>query len=478
MTTCSLGWVLFAWVYSRMTAVESFGGVVDTMKVRSSRSVARYPTLKKGIMPVTTRLTAAAIDDGDSAPKKKKSKKKKSSTTKKKNSSTTTVTTASTNKKKKSSTKKKQSKKKSSSSTSIVAEEVVLSEEAKKSQSILLEVTSGERDMPDWYYAEYQEEILTTDAEDDDPTAIDPETLGKWDETDLMDKLEYEFDLAAGDPNPNDLSKSRFEHVSDVPIDEDGVEVGYDPIFGRSNPIDERTIVNPQDSYVIDELTRDDAMVEPTFPEGDLEIKYNEDVTAFRKSLKIVETYIDPYLNQEVPRHVSKWYGEPESMNYPDKPKELNFFTPKDQMTNFDDMTPYRARKTAIQLARAKNNEWMPEGTSVAYHNSRTDIYSSEKYQLTVGSFIRGDIDPDIQASIEPALDILGSVAELIEIIDDTIFRFHYHGLIKHKAGMEAWTETLIRDECNVEVTNVIFETGWRKRDPYYDGGDHWFGPY
>ena len=41
-------------------------------------------------------------------------------------------------------------------------------------------------------------------------------------------------------------------------MDEDGNEVGYDPMFGRSNPIVERTILNPPDSYVIDKKTRDD----------------------------------------------------------------------------------------------------------------------------------------------------------------------------------------------------------------------------
>lgn len=457
--------------------VESFGIKSDTVRINRSRRVIRVSSWSAGDQSLTS-LLATSGGDADT-PKRKSTRKKKS------------VNSASATKKKKKSSKKKKksSKKKSTASTKkdetadrivlekkidVVADEVFMSEEAKRSQEILAEIQSGERKMPDWFFDEYQEEVLAIQEDDSDPGAIDPETLGKWDESDLLDKLEYEFDPAVKDPN--DLTKSRFEHVTDVPIDDDGVELGYDPIFGRSNPIDERTIINPQDSYMIDDSTRNDAMVEPTFNEGDLEIKYNADITSFRKSLKIVETYVDPYLNMEVPRHVSKWYGEPESMNYPEKPLDENFFTPIDQATKFDTMTPHRARKTAIQLARAKNNEWMPPGTSVAYHNSRTDIFS--KLQLTVGSFKKGDIDPVIKSNIEPALNILGDVVELLEIIDGTIFRFHYHGLIKHKAGMEAWTETLIRDDCGVECSNVIFETGWRKRDPYYDGGDHWFGPY
>lgn len=89
---------------------------------------------------------------------------------------------------------------------------------------------------------------------------------------------------------------------------------------------------------------------------------------------------------------------------------------------------------------------------------------------------MKGEIDPETKGKIGSVLDILGSCAELIEI-NDTVFRFHYHGLIKNKRGMVAWTQTLIED-CGVECTGVVFETGWRKRDPYYDGGDKWFGPY
>ena len=29
-----------------------------------------------------------------------------------------------------------------------------------------------------------------------------------------------------------------------------------------------------------------------------------------------------------------------------------------------------------------------------------------------------------------------------------------------------------------VDCTGVVFETGYRKRDPAYDGGDLWYGPY
>jgi len=353
----------------------------------------------------------------------------------------------------------------------------VSKEDKDRTNKILAEINDGTRSYPDWFYAEYQELTTDVDEEDDDPSALDPATLGKWDNDDLEGRLEYEFYPEEDGFDPNDLNP-KFEHIQTVPVDEEGVEVGYDPIFGRSNPIDQRTIVNPQDSYVIDDESRDDAIVTPTFHEGDLELDINADFKAFRKSLKIVDTYIDPYLNMEVPRHQAKWYGYPEIVSYPKKPDLENRFTKPENKTDFSKLTPYQARKKAIELARSKNNEWLPKGKSVAFHNSRTDIFSKKK--LKVGSFMKGDINIDIKNKIQSALDVLGSSAELLEISEfdtGTVFRFHYHGLIKNKRGMAAWTETLIRD-CGVECTGVVFETGWRKRDPYYDGGDPWFGPY
>ena len=342
-----------------------------------------------------------------------------------------------------------------------------------KSKIILGEIDDKTRDLPEWFFEEYQEERFDDIKEDDDPNAIDPETLGKWDESDLEGRLEYEFDPSKGDVDPNILNP-KFDHVQSVPVDEEGVELMYDPIFGRANPIDERTIINPQDSYIIDDETRDDAIVTPTFLKGDIEVDYNADITAFRKSLQIVETFIDPYLDMEVPRHKAKWYGYPEQIGYPDKPDIENRFTKPEEKTDFDALTPYRARKRAIELARAKNNEWLPKGKSVEYHNSKTEIY--KKKGLLVGSLMKGDIDEDVKEKIDSVLKTLGSSAELLEI-NGTVFRFHYHALIKNKRGMAAWTETLITD-CGVECTGVVFETGWRKRDPYYDGGDKWFGPY
>lgn len=187
----------------------------------------------------------------------------------------------------------------------------------------------------------------------DDPDAIDSSTLGTYDIFDLKSKFDYEWDPESGDPDPNNLSPE-LEYVTEPEKDEEGIEVGWDPIFGPSNPIDTRTIVTPVDSYMIADDTRDDAILEPVFPEG-LEIGYNQDVVSFRKSLRLIETYVDEYLGPDlqVPRHVAKWHGYPEQMEYPERNYTNNRFTAPEDLTDFDALGPYRARKRAVELARA-----------------------------------------------------------------------------------------------------------------------------
>jgi len=346
--------------------------------------------------------------------------------------------------------------------------------EEEMAERILAEIRDGTRKYPDWYYEEFQEEeIDDVGDDDDDDDALDPETLGVIEESDYEIKIQHEFDLKEGDPDPNQLDPY-FEHITEMEVDEDGVEVMYDPVKGRSNPFDERTIVTPCDSYIIDDLTRDDSKVPPEFHKGDLEIKYNADIKSYRKSLKIIQTYVDPFLDMEMPRDVALWHGYPEEEGYEEKPEHINRFTDPKDMTDFEAMSPGRARIKAVELARAKNNEWLPEGKSAQIHNAKTDIYREKG--LLVGSLQKGEIDEKVVERMKPALDILGNVVDLLET-NGTVFRFHYYGLIKNKRGMAAWTELLIRD-CGVECTGVVFETGWRKRDPYYDGGDHFYGPY
>lgn len=310
--------------------------------------------------------------------------------------------------------------------------------------------------------------------EEDDDDAVDATQLGQWSDADFLDKFDYEWDPDAGDEDPNNLDPA-YDYVSDIPLDEEGMEVGYNPVFGHSNPIDTRTILNPPDSYVIDKKTRDDRLVPKDFPDGDPEAKANSEIIAFRKSLQQVETYTDPFLKMEVPRHTAKWHGYPEQLSYPKQDYMNNRFTKPEDATDFDALGPARARKVAVQMARAKNNEWLPAGTSAAYHNQKTAIYKEKG--VLAGSTLAGEIDENILGKIQPALDVLGDVVELLSIEVGTVFRFKYHGLIKNKRGMEAWARVMIRN-CDVDCTGVVFETGFRKRDPYYDGGDHWYGPY
>jgi len=333
----------------------------------------------------------------------------------------------------------------------------------------LKEVESGARTIDPDFIEEEEEEA-------EDPNVINADDWGQWDERDLEGpNLEEHWDPAV-DADPNELKREEYEYVSEIPKDEDGVELGYDPTFGSWYPIDERTIVNPPESYIVDAKTANATSVPRDFPsDDDVEVGYNADVKAFRKSLKIVETYVDEWTGLEHPRHVAKWHGEPPLEVYPPKPWTNNRFTKDEDRTDFSGLSPYRARKKALELARSKNNEWLPKGMSEAYHHERTKIF--EEKGLLVGSLKKGQCDPEVVERIRPALDVLGNVADLLSI-QEGVFRFHYHGLIKNKRGMEAWTQTMIRDECGAVCTGVVFETGRRKRDPWYDHGDHWYGPY
>ena len=225
-------------------------------------------------------------------------------------------------------------------------------------------------------------------------------------------------------------------------------------MFGPSNPVDIRTKRGVVDSYMTDEETRNDSMLTPEFLPGDPEIKENAEFVKFRKSLDIIETYVDEFLpGMTIPRHVAKWYGEPEQLKYPPKPYTNNRFTEPKDLTNFDVLDPYRARRRAIELARATNAEWLPDGVSQAWHQEQRQPY--EEVGTLVGSLKRGTADPEVVDLIQPALKVLGSSADLLSIENETVFRFHYHGLMKNKYGMACWTDTLIRD-CGVEVTGVI----------------------
>jgi hypothetical protein len=348
-------------------------------------------------------------------------------------------------------------------------------EQLARKKEIFQEIESGQRDLPDFFddYGTLEEEEFA-EYDNDDPGALDASTLGQYGNADLKSRFEYEWDPET-DADPN-IILDRTGFIQENEKDEEGIEVGYDPMFGPSNPIDTRTKIGTMDSYMVDERTKDVSLLPQQFPEGDPEIDFNNDVVQFRKSLDIIETYTDEFLpkDMKVPRHVAKWYGYNEPLKFPPQNYTNNRFTKVGEMTNFDAMDPFRARRRAVELARAKNAEWMPDGISQAWHTEKRQPY--DEVGTLVGSLRKGECDPDVVELIQPALDVLGSCALLLSIEQETVFRFHYHGLIKNRHGMAAWTETLIRD-CGVKVTGVVFETGFRKRDPAYDGGDPYYWP-
>jgi len=344
---------------------------------------------------------------------------------------------------------------------------------------------TGRTKYPKWLKNDYGflQEDEDAEYDTDDPDAIDGSTLGQYDITDLNTKFDYDWNPKT-DEDPNLLETQMKDDtipsanfVLETEKDEEGIEVGFDSLFGVSNPIDERTKIGTIDSYMVDVNTRDEEMLTPEFFPEDPEKEFNEDIVQYRKSMDIIETYQDEFLpdNMPVPRNVAKWYGYPEPLSLPPKNYTNNRFTKPEDLTNFDEMSPFRARQRAIELARSNNAEWMPDGVSQAWHQEQRRPYDVQ--ETLVGTLRKGQCDPDILEMIKPALQVLGSSAELLSIEGEanTVFRFHYHGLMKNKYGMSCWTETLIRD-CGADVTGVVFETGFRARDPAYDGGFPYHG--
>lgn len=349
---------------------------------------------------------------------------------------------------------------------------------------VVKEMESGKRDYPKWFYSDYGElkELAEADYDIDDPDAIDMNTLGTWTIFDLESEFDYEWHPNKSerpDPNKAALQDDDSRYLASNPVDEDGIEVGFTAVFGPSNPIDQRTILGTKDSYMVDERYRDDSRLTPLFPDGDPEIDANTDVVQFRQSLALLETYIDPFLpaTMEVPRHVAKWHGYPDQVFLEPHNFTNNRFTTDADRTDFDALTPFRARQRAVELARAKNAEWLPDGVSQAWHQSQRQPY--DNYRTLMGTLKKGDCDAALVEKVQPALDVLGSCVDLLSIHDDgAIFRFHYHGLMKNKHGMKCWAEEMIRD-CGLgaQLKNVVFETGFRRRDAPYDGGDPYYGP-
>ena len=103
-------------------------------------------------------------------------------------------------------------------------------EQRQRGEAILNEIESGDRPMPKWYYEDFVEEVEEVE---DDPNVIAVDEWGAWDERDLGGpNMIGDWDPEK-DADPNVLDPE-FEYVQEIPKDEDGVELGYDPNFGTS----------------------------------------------------------------------------------------------------------------------------------------------------------------------------------------------------------------------------------------------------
>lgn len=338
------------------------------------------------------------------------------------------------------------------------------------------EILSRDSSMYPQWLQEYGETVDETEAQyedNSDPNAMDMETIGQYGVLELESKFDYEWDPHSGEPDPNvaAMQQPGVRYLAENEKDEDNVEIGYDPMFGPSNPFDTRTILGTKESFMINDQTRDDSMLTPQFDPEDVEGPFQDQIVQFRKSLDMLETYVDPFLHQPVPRHVAKWHGYPEPMYFEPKNATNNRFT--DNPTDFDKLPAWKARKLAVQMARSKNAEWLPDGVSQNWHAEQRAPY--EKYSTLVGTLRKGECDPDVVEQIQPVLAVLGSSVELLSI-QDGVFRFHYHGLMKNKYGMKCWAQQMI-EETGAKVSGLVFETGFRKRDRAYDGGDWYNGP-
>jgi len=192
------------------------------------------------------------------------------------------------------------------------------------------------------------------------------------------------------------------------------------------------------------------------------DVRFSQEVSQIKQDLAIPETFLDEwYTEEEVERYRSQPYGEdPTLKKYEPKPFMNNRFTDPKDKTDFSKMDPYRARKTAVQLARATNNEWLPEG--YADEKRAKELKEMKERGILAGTMRPGPCDPDIVKRIQPAINVFNGCANLLSI-QDGVYRFHYHGMIRHKHGMKSYMVKLLKD-CDVHVTGVVFETG-RQRD-------------
>ena len=103
-----------------------------------------------------------------------------------------------------------------------------LQDQRRRGEAIRADIDDGKRDMPAYYYEDFIEE---EEDREDDPNVIVADEWGTWDERDLAGPPMADDWDREKDPNPNALDPE-FEYVTEIPKDEEGVEEGYDPMFG------------------------------------------------------------------------------------------------------------------------------------------------------------------------------------------------------------------------------------------------------
>jgi len=249
----------------------------------------------------------------------------------------------------------------------------------------------------------------------------------------------------------------------------------YQNYFQVETPtIDTCTIITPCDSFALEDEYIDTLFVKDYFDSDDIEYEFQKNVTNFRKSLKNIDTYYDPFLKMDIPRKSLKWHGYPDRKKYPIQSPLVNQFTKMKNKTDFKNVLPQVSRFKSMEISRKKNNEWLTFDTSQQYHDNKRKPY--EKYNITIGTLYK-DPNLKIPSNIKPVLEVLGNTVELLEILQDNIYRFHYYGLIRNKKGIAAWTKNMLLD-VGLNCTHVIMETGLRRRDHMYEGGNSWYGSY
>lgn len=381
------------------------------------------------------------------------------------------------------------------------------------------EIESGKRKLPEWtnefgetdQELEERSEMEKIEGYGDLVQGIDPLTIGKTTTEDLEGPSIYDWEPEeTEDPNIIDDKSNYYQEKLDGPYWRDRqkkftkklreeieqrrqqelLELNIldcgpyeyedsesdDDMMTYYAAFDERTKVGVTESYMVDPKSRPTGKrspLEEQFHSNDSELKEQEEFFDIRNSMRLIETYNDPFLpNVTLPAHVATWHGYPEKRSYPPKPYTNNRFTKPENLTNYDALGPFRARKTAVEMARSRNPEWLSKEDSEEWHMKRREPL--QRVGSLVGTFEKGDCDPVLVEKIQPALKLFGNVVELLEIIDGRIYRFKFYGPIRNRYGMSCWMKHEMEEQCGVKVDNVIFETGSRVRDKI-DGGDPYF---